>query len=176
MSQAGSIATGGGGGGGITQIDGDTGSATGDPITITGIDSTADFENGITTNASGSTVQIILTNRLQGADSAAGATTVDLVTFAAGATPGTYTIDLHCSLFESTTPAGAGYHIRGAVRTTGAAASLIGIPDEIVNEEAALAACDVDIVVSGNNIIIRGTGTAGLTTEFSCVGYYVFAS
>lgn len=176
MSQAGTISTSGGGGGGITQIDGDTGSATGDPITITGIDSTQNNENGITTNDSGSTVQIILTNRLQGTGSAVGAVTTDLVTFAAGATPGTYTIDVQCSLFESTTPAGAGYHIRGAVRTTGAAASLIGVPDEIVNEEAALSTCDVDIVVSGNNIIIRGTGTAGLTTDFSVVAYYTFAS
>jgi hypothetical protein len=145
-------------------------------LNVFGIDSTSNNANGITTTAAGDTLNVVLTNRLQGTGSAVGATTTDIITPAAGATPGVYCIDIRVSLFESTTPAGAGYHIRGAVRTTGAATTVIDTPDEFVNEEAALAACDVDIIASANNIIIRGTGTAGLTTNFSSDGIYTFAS
>jgi hypothetical protein len=156
----------------------DTGSASpaANNLNVFGIDSTANNANGITTTGATDTLSVVLTNRLQGTGSAVGATTDDLVTFDAGGTAGTYAITIDCSLFESTTPAGAGYHIRGSVRTTGAAATVIGTPDEFVNEEAALAGCDVDLIASGNDIIIRGTGTAGLTTNFSCVAYYTFVS
>lgn len=136
-------------------------------------DTTADDTDGITTSGAGATVTVLLTNRVQGSGSTIGAVTTDLVTFALGATPGTYTFEVNTSAFESTTPASAGYSLFGTVRTTGAAAVLVGTPDKIVNEEAALTGCDINLVVSGNNAIIRSTGTAGLTVGWNSVGYYV---
>lgn len=136
-------------------------------------DTTANNANGIQSTASGSTVFYQLTNRLQGTGSTVGAVTTDLVTFSLGSTPATYVIEANFSGFESTTPAGAGYSLFGTVRTTGAAASLVGTPDKINNEDAALTSCNADIVVSGNNLILRVTGTTGLTVNWSTVGYYV---
>lgn len=135
-------------------------------------DSTANNANGIQTTGAGSTVTVQLTNRLQGSGSTVGAVTTDLVTFDLGATPGTFIIDMSVAAFESTTPAGAGYNIFGTVRTTGAAATLVGTPDKIANEEAALTTCDANIVVSGNNAIVRVTGALGLTIQYNTVGYY----
>jgi hypothetical protein len=114
-----------------------------------------------------------LTNRIQGTGSTVGAVTTDLVTFSLGSTPATYVIEANCAAFESTTPAGAGYSLFGTIRTTGAAASLVGTPDKINNEDAALISCNADIIASDNNLVLRVTGTAGLTVDWSIVGYYV---
>lgn len=108
----------------------------------------------------------------EGTGSTIGAVTTDLITINLGATPTTYVFDIQVSGFESTTPAGAGYNIFGAVRTTGAAAVLIGTPDKIAHEDAALTAGDADLVVSGNTAIIRVTGTSGLTVNWRAFSTY----
>lgn len=158
-----------------TTFQADSGNATpaANILNILGDDTTANNQNGISTSGAGDTVTILLTNRLEGSGSTVGAVTDDLITFALGATPGTFTIEVNVAGFESTTPAGCGYSIFGTVRTDGAAATLVGTPDKIVNEEAALTGCDCTIVVSGNNAIVRATGTAGLTVSWEAVGYYV---
>lgn len=139
-------------------------------------DTTANNVNGIQTTADpnlSDNFYVELTNRLQGTGSTVGAVTTDLVTFSLGATPATYVIEANFVAFESTTPAGAGYSLFGTVRTTGAAASLVGTPDKINNENAALVPSTADIVVSGNNVILRVLGTVGLTVNWAVVGYYV---
>lgn len=137
-------------------------------------DSTANNANGIQTTGSGSTVTVQLTNRLQGTGSTVGAVDTDLVTFDLGASPGTYTFDISVAGFESTTPASCGYQLFGTVRTNGTTATLVGTPDRVANEEAALTACQAALQVSGNNAVIRVTGTAGLTVGFGTVAMYVF--
>lgn len=144
-------------------------------LRMVAIDSTYNDIDGIIFVGSGNTVTLMLTNRLQGTGSTVGAVTADIITFSLGATPGVYAVEFRLSAFESTTPAGLGYSIFAAVRTTGAAASLIGTPDFIESEEAALAAADADIIVSGNNLIVRVTGVAGLTIKWSVVGIYTLA-
>ena len=131
--------------------------------------------NGIQTDGSSgsNTLTIELTNRLRGSGTTVGATNTNLVIFALGATPATYIIDANFAGFEPTTPAGVGYSLFGSVRTDGATATLVGTPDKIKNEEAALAACDANIVVSGNNVILQVTGTAGLTVDWVVVATYV---
>lgn len=177
MSQAGGNSTTAAGSGAI-QLTTDSGIAASvaSNINLLGIDSTANNDNGITTTGAGDTANVVITNRAQGTGSTVGAVTSDIVTFAMGATPRTCAFEFRVAAFESTTPAGAGYSVFGAVRTTGAAATLVGTPDIIVNEEAALSACDVDLVVSANNAILRVTGTAGLTVSWSVVGLYTQAS
>ena len=127
---------------------------TGDGLTSTGVPAS----NTITFSLDGYT---------KGIGQTIGAVTADLITLALGATPTTYIVEAKIAGFESTTPAGCGYNIICTARTTGAAASLVGTQDKIVEEEAALAACDVNFVVAANTLILRATGTAGLTINWS---------
>jgi len=175
------VAGGGGGGSPVQTLTGDSGGAvppTANNINTLGNDSTVNNANGITIigNPGTSTLTTTLTNRLQGTGTTVGATTADLVTFPLGATPATYVVEANFAAFESTTPAGAGYSLFGTVRTTGVAASIVGTPDKINNENTALIPSNADFVVSGNNLILRVTGTAALTINWSTVGYYVMVT
>ena len=53
---------------------------------------------------------------------------------------------------------------------------MVGTPDETVIEDLAMITADVDMVASGNNLIIRVTGVAGLTIDWNVVATYVFVS
>lgn len=108
-----------------------------------------------------------------GAGQTVGAVTVDLITLSLGATPTTKMTEVKIAAFESTTPAGCGYNLMGAARTTGAAASLIGTPDKYVAEGAALVGADVAYVVAANTLIVRATGVAGLTINWKAVLQYM---
>lgn len=110
---------------------------------------------------------------LDGTGQTTGAVTDDLLTIDLGATAGTYAVQVRVAGFESTTPAGCNYQIDGGARTTGAAATLIGQSQEL-NEEAALSAADVSLVVSGNDLIVRATGVAALTIDWRCSVQYIF--
>lgn len=147
-------------------------------LDVFGGETTANNNNGIRTDgSSGSNVLTVqLTNRLQGTGTTVGATTADIVTFSLGATPGTFFFTFQIAAFESGTPSGAGYGSYSTARTTGIAATIIGDTDSVVHEEAALLATDFNLVASGNNVILRVTGAAGLTIDWSIVGYYVRAT
>lgn len=149
-------------------------------LNVFGGDQTFNDANGVVTVGStgGPTLTVTLSNRLRGSGTTIGAVTTDLVTFpltgpTIGTVPGAIVIDAQVVAFESTTPASAGYALFGTVRGTGAATVLVGTPDKIVNEEAALATADANIVVSGNNVIIRVTGVVGLTLNWNVVATYV---
>lgn len=148
-------------------------------LIVNGFDSTENNANGIITKGgvvgtgTANEVDVIITNRLQGTGSTVGAVTTDVVTFPLGATPSTYVVEANFVAFEATTPAGSGYSLFGTIRTTGIAASLVGTPDKINNENTVLIPANADIIASGNNLILRVTGVAGLTVNWSCVGYYV---
>ena len=171
MSQAGVIHITSGGGGPVGTLTGDVGGAvppdganninllTGPGLTSTGVPGT-------------NTITFTLDGTNEGTATTIGAVTADPLTVALGATPSTYTFEARIAGFEATTPAGCGYQIFGAVRTTGAAAVLIGTPDVIVNEEAALVTGDADLVGSANNAIFRVTGVAGLTIHWKCTATF----
>jgi hypothetical protein len=147
-------------------------------LNVLGNDTTENDNDGIRTDGSSgsNTLTVQLTNRLQGTATTAGATTADIVTFALGATPGTYSIEVRIAGFESTTPAGVGYSLFGSVRTTGAAASVVGTVDRINNEDAALTAATATIIASANNAIVQVTGVAGLSLNWNAVALYTFVS
>lgn len=140
-------------------------------LNVLGNDSTAYDADGISTTGSGNTVTVVLQNRVQGTTSTVGAVTGDVITFAMGATPGTYRFDIQVAGFESTTPAGAGFGVQVCARTTGAAATLID-SDVTPQTESALDDTSCVGVASANNIIIRVTGQAGLTVSWAASGYY----
>ena len=121
--------------------------------------------DGANTLFSGTTGKLIKQGNeihIDGSGKTIGAVTDDLITFDLGSTAGSYSIQVRAVGFESSTPAGCVYQIDGGVRTTGAAATLIGQTAE-VQEEAALTAATVELVVSGNDLIVRATGVAALT-------------
>lgn len=101
-----------------------------------------------------------------------GAVTADPIVINLGSVAGTYCIEARIAAFNAATPAGGSYQLFGGVRTTGAAGVLIGQPDLVVNEEAALVPCVVDLVVVGNTAIIRVTGVALLTIDWSATAFY----
>lgn len=123
-------------------------------------------DDGLTTSGSGDTITIALDGTCDGSGTTVGATTADLCTIDAGGTAGCYTLQVQVVGFDSGTPSGASYVLTNGIRTTGAAAALTGTTDKTVNEEAAIATANADIVVSGNNIIVRVTGVAGLTINW----------
>ena len=126
---------------------------TGDGLTTTGTPGT-------------STITITLDGLTLGTGTTIGAVTADLITLNLGAVPTTYIIEAKVCGFENTTPAGAGYNLICIARTTGAAASIVAAQDKYVAEAAALLGCDGNFVAVGNTIVVRITGTAGLTIRW----------
>lgn len=147
--------------------------STGNPpvlSTITSLDGTVTINNGP------GSIDLSVAGEVFGTSQTIGAVTADIITFPLGATPGTYSIIANISAFEPTTPAGAQYFVVGAVRTDGATATLIGIPDPTINEDIALIAADCTIVVSANNAIVRATGVALLTIDWKASINTLFVS
>lgn len=142
-------------------------------LNVPAIDSIANNANGITTTGSGNTLTTVLTNRLQGTATTVGTGTADVITF----TPtvvGTYSIEYRTAAFNTTSTLGSGYSFFGAVRYNGVTAVICDAFDEINNEEGAMTAVGLDVVVSGANIILRATGYAAQTINWSSVGLYTF--
>lgn len=119
---------------------------------------------------------VYLTNRLTASGSTVGAVDTDLITLDLGATPGNYNFQFYVTGFESTSPAGCAFTVFGCIRTTGAAATIIVTQDIIADKEAALVGADFNILASGNSIVARATGVAGLTINFNVEMNYQFVS
>jgi hypothetical protein len=130
----------------------------------------------IVSDIPGFKIDFSLKNQVSGTALTVGAVTADAITFSAGATPGTYQFNVRVAAFDAITPLGAGYELVYAVRTTGAATTVIGTPEKVVNEEGALTAGNVTIVASGNNMIVRVLGTAGKTVNWKAELTYTFVS
>jgi len=151
-------------------------------LIVNGFDSTENNVNGIITKGgvvgtgTSNEVDVVITNRLQGTGTTIGATTADLVTFSLGAVAGAYTFSIDTIGFDAVTPSATGFKIQGTMRTDGATATLVGVPDETVIEDVGMLSADVSMVASGNNLIIRVLGVAGLTINWNTVSLYVFIS
>ncbi len=122
------------------------------------------------------TLTISSNNVLNGTGTTVGATTADIITFALGATPSTYKFRFELVAFDSATPLGAGYQINATLRTTGAAGTVIEIPDGDGDEEGILSTDDWEVLASGNNAVLRVTGVVGLTINWKAQGYYISVS
>jgi hypothetical protein len=143
-------------------------------LNVFGGSSNSDNQEGIRTTASGDTLVVELTNRMQGTGSTSGAVTNDLFTVALGPIPGVFTFEGKVAGFDSANNDGVGYNVFGTVKTNGASASIIGTQDKITNEDIALIDADVNLVVSGNNIILRVTGVTGKNINWDSLFNYSF--
>lgn len=151
-------------------------------LIVDGFDSTINNANGIATRGgvvgtgTQNEVDVILTNRFHGSATTVGAATADVVTFALGATPGTFFFNFSAVLFNASTPAGAGYVTFTTVRTDGVTPTIIGDTDSITHEDAVLIATTAQVVTSGNSVIFRVGGVAGLTINWVVTGTYIEAT
>ena len=130
---------------------------------------------GIETTGSGDTITISLTGP-RGTVTTTNNTPTTVLTIDAGATAGTYALDVLISAFNTSIPAGASISIWGGVRTTGAATVLTGVSDSSSNSEAALAGVSAVLAVSGNNILVQVTGIAATTINWAATARYEFVS
>ena len=173
-----------------TTFTGDAGSAVpaANILLITADDITGDNDNGITAVAgAGQTggdgnplasneLQIQLTNRLQGTGSVAAATTSDIITFDLGASAAVYRFEIkvtgRCTVGAAAGD-GVGYTLFSSFKTDGASATVIDNQFKDADEDTALEGADMNMVVSGNNVILQATGIADHTISYAAVGYYV---
>lgn len=151
-------------------------------LNFLGGDSEDDDDVGIRTNAdlqNGDNVFIELTNRLRGVDSVTGATTVDLITFNLGATPAVYRFNFLVAGISPVTGLGVGYTVDGSARTDGATSAIISTPDIDADEDNdgggpnSLVGALMNLVASGNNVILQATGVAGQTINYRALGEYI---
>lgn len=106
-----------------------------------------------------------------------GAVTADVISVDLLSVKGTFTfrisIAAYCSASTgSDVDLGNGYTITGSVRTNGVTATQIGL--ETRDEFEEIAGATVNLIVSGNNGIIRVTGAANDTIKWKATGDYVF--
>ena len=158
MSQSGIVSDSTSGAGDIETLTGDTGGAVGPDGAfninlLTALSSDFNLsELQSVGNPGTNTITFTQFNTLTGFVSGVGPTTLNVITFDLGATAAVYIMDIRMVVFDSSVPEGAGYNIFGTIRTTGAAAVLVGTPDKIVNEEGGLIAGDGNMIVTGKQI------------------------
>jgi len=90
-------------------------------------DSTTYNANGISSTASGSTLTYRLNNRVQGTGTTVDAATLDIITFAMGATPGCFHLTVNIAGFRPATPSGAGFTVDVCAFTDGASGTFVDV-------------------------------------------------
>jgi hypothetical protein len=160
-------------------------------LNVLGNDTTVDDPDGIRTDGSSgsNTLTVQLTNRLKGSGSSTNAVPVDLVTFALASsstgtpTPQSYRFNFDVVGRHTTTGDTVGYSVDGTAKTDGvmgvAVASMVATPFIDNDEDASLVTADIDLIASGNSVILRATGIANdvgpiiNTITYKTVGTYV---
>lgn len=150
-------------------------------LIVNGIDSTENdldgiiVKGGVVGTGTSNKVDVVLTNRITGT-----ATTTDAVTpqtvysFPLGATPGTYNFFIRIVAYNQTSLLSASYTSFAAVRTTGAAGTLIGESTGMFEEEGAMTAYDVANSITGNTYELIVTGYNADTVVVVALTEYVF--
>jgi hypothetical protein len=157
------------------QADSGTATAAVNVINVFGGSSEDNNILGIQTTASGNTITYELTNRLYNAVPVpvTGAVTGDIITFDLGASAAVYRFSFDVTGRDTATGDGVGYNVFGSARTDGATATVIASAFVDNDEDATLLAASMNLVASGNDIILQALGVAGQTINFNAVGYYV---
>lgn len=118
------------------------------------------------------TVTVTQYNTITGALSVMGGTTANIIDFALGGTDAAYIMDIFLVCANTANLQGAGYNIFGSIRTVAGAATLMGTPDKIVNEDALMVTGDANMVASGNNFQLQYTAPAGLNVDVTAFVKY----
>lgn len=168
----------------LTTDDGNHAVAVNHNINVFGNTTFEDNDKGIQTeSANTDQLNIVLTNRLVGTATTNDATVTNVIAFNLGVlvpnSIGTFTFDITVSGYQTAgagNPQSVGYKLFATVRSTGALANVIGVPDVITNEEGTLVPCDCNVVCTGADNIVRVqvTGIAGFTINWKGYLYYTF--
>lgn len=121
----------------------------------------------------GDNIEIVLTNYLVGTGTSTNASVVDLVTLPLAATAASYRFRFDVTGRETTTGATVGYTFFASAKTTGLAATIVSTPFVDNDEDASVVTAQIDMVSSGNSVILQVTGVAALTIAYKAVGTYV---
>jgi len=120
-------------------------------------------------------LEITLTNRIISNELTTDDTPINLVDFTMPL-EGVYSFESTISAYNETDVLGASYKVFVGVRSTGGTAFKLGLEDEIVNEEGAMSACEVDSSVSVNNYVLSVTGIAGKTIRWQALTIYHYGA
>lgn len=131
--------------------------------------------HGIQTDgSSGSNVLTVqLTNRQEGSVTTSNATPTTLISFAAAGSATVYNFEARVTAFDATDVAGGAYVVIAGARTTGAATTILAANEFTVIEEAAMVTSDIDVIATGNTVVVQVTGIAGKTIRWSGTLTYV---
>ena len=148
-------------------------------LIINGFDSTENNDNGIITKGgvvgtgTSNEVDVVITNRIQGAVTTADATPTTIITFPLTAI-GNYAFDINISAYNTTDTTGASYSLFVGVKSVGGVATKLNLEDKIVNEEITMIPCNTSITASGNSVLVQVTGIAAKSINWNAVGTYVY--
>lgn len=177
------VPIGGGSGGNVASLSGFDGTNPVFPdiegnINIIGQESIDNNLEGLNTrgNAINNTLFVQLTNRIQGFVTTADDTPTTLINYHLGNLPGVYSFEGNIEAFDKTNTEGAVYHISASVRTTGAAAMMIGPAFQNVFEEATIADSLISVSVAANALILDVTGIAATNIDWRGLINYRFIS
>lgn len=153
----------------------DSGTATpvANALNVLADDTTSDNTNGIQTTGSGDTLTVEITNRLYGTGSTTGAVTDDVITFSLGGSTAGYALWFEVIGRDTGTGDLVRYTLRGTFKTDGATATRVNTPFTDDDESASIVDSSADLIASGNNAVVRVTGTAGQTISWTSVGWYL---
>lgn len=158
---------------GIVFIQGTAGDpANADPgtFTVTFTASGGDFT--ITSDSATHTVDFKLAQQVTGTDTTIGAVLGTTITFPLGATPSTYQFVVDTVGFDPLDALGESVHEIVTVRTDGATATIIDVPDYFSNIESGLTPSLFFTTVSGNNVVVKPVGSPLKTINwFSKLAY-----
>lgn len=118
------------------------------------------------------TVTVTQFNTLLGTATGAGVSTLSVITFDLGLTPAVYVMDIAMVIFDSANADGAGCNIFGTIKTDGLAATLVGTPDVVINEDVALVNSVCRMTAGANNFLLQFDVPAAVTVSVSAFVHY----
>jgi len=124
----------------------------------------------LTVAGAGNTLTISNPQQFDATVTTTDATPTTIATIPLGAVAGTVAIDVDVFCFNASGPKGASLNLFGAVRTTGAAGTLIGVNTSLSVIDGAFA-ISATIIASGNNALVQVTGLAGTTINWKTNGF-----
>lgn len=132
--------------------------------------------DGIVASGSSNLVNYALTNRFRQTTTTSNAAT-STVTILSALTAGVYVLDVKVAANATVGgPAGVGYTIVGAVRSTAGVAVLIPGQQRDAFEEAGVTTGNAIVGVSGNTITVTVTGIAAFDFNWLVTGEYILIS
>jgi hypothetical protein len=146
-------------------------------LNVIGGSNSINNDNGIATQANPNMMGnliTLLTNRLFGAQTSSGTTPLNLITFTLTASgPAVYRFAFDITGRDTVSGLGVGYTLDGSARTDGTTATVIAVPFIDHDEDSPFLLAEIDLIVSGNSVILQVTGIGVETIAYKAVGTYV---